>query len=247
MIAAPIEQQINGVEGMARIESESRGDGSYVAYVRFRSGADPNLAMVQVQNRVALAQPILPAAVQKAGVTVKVAAAESGEKRRAAIALVDRDNHSREILRDASAAVLKRLSAERSMAAPQAFPGPDGKQLRIQINRAKCAEYGIAVGDIEQAAQSASGDTNIETLKTRPVTSTKGDAITLGMVATIELVDGPSGVYRVDLYPAVRIAGSPPEGKTAESAASQSAELADKELKSQNNPSGITVMNLTAP
>jgi len=135
MIAAPIEQQINGVEGMARIESESRGDGSYVAYVRFRSGADPNLAMVQVQNRVALAQPILPEAVQKAGVTVKVAAAESGEKRRAAIALVDRDNHSREILRDASAAVLKRLSAERSMAAPQAFPGPDGKQLRIQINQ----------------------------------------------------------------------------------------------------------------
>ncbi|MFO0901533.1 MAG: multidrug efflux RND transporter permease subunit [Pirellulales bacterium] len=70
-VAAPIEQQVNGVEGMMYMSSQSTNDGNYVLNVTFRPGTDLNLAQVLVQNRVALAQPILPDLVKRRGVTVK--------------------------------------------------------------------------------------------------------------------------------------------------------------------------------
>lgn len=70
-IAAPIEQQVNGVEGMMYMSSQCTNDGAYTLTVTFRSGTDLNLAQVLVQNRVALAQPILPDLVKRRGVTVK--------------------------------------------------------------------------------------------------------------------------------------------------------------------------------
>ena len=70
-VAAPIEQQVNGVEGMMYMSSQCTNDGAYALTVTFRQGTDLNLAQVLVQNRVALAQPILPGLVQRRGVTVK--------------------------------------------------------------------------------------------------------------------------------------------------------------------------------
>ena len=70
-VAAPIEQQVNGVEGMMYMSSQCTNDGAYSLTVTFRQGTDLNLAQVLVQNRVALAQPILPNLVQRRGVTVK--------------------------------------------------------------------------------------------------------------------------------------------------------------------------------
>ena len=70
-VAAPIEQQVNGVEGMMYMSSQCTNDGAYSLTVTFRQGTDLNLAQVLVQNRVALAQPILPSLVQRRGVTVK--------------------------------------------------------------------------------------------------------------------------------------------------------------------------------
>lgn len=70
-VAAPVEQQVNGVEGMMYMSSQCTNDGAYVLTVTFRQGTDLNLAQVLVQNRVALAQPILPNLVQRRGVTVK--------------------------------------------------------------------------------------------------------------------------------------------------------------------------------
>lgn len=70
-VAAPIEQQVNGVEGMMYMSSQCTNDGAYSLTVTFRQGTDLNLAQILVQNRVALAQPILPALVQRRGITVK--------------------------------------------------------------------------------------------------------------------------------------------------------------------------------
>lgn len=70
-VAAPIEQQVNGVENMLYMSSQCTNDGAYTLTVTFRNGADLNLAQVLVQNRVNLAQPILPDLVKRRGVTVK--------------------------------------------------------------------------------------------------------------------------------------------------------------------------------
>ncbi len=70
-VAAPIEQQVNGVEDMMYMSSTSANDGNYSLTVTFKHGIDMNLAQVLVQNRVALAQPLLPDVIKATGVTTK--------------------------------------------------------------------------------------------------------------------------------------------------------------------------------
>ncbi|MGE4372516.1 MAG: efflux RND transporter permease subunit [Xanthobacter sp.] len=67
-VVAPIEQQINGVEHMLYISSNSTADGRFSISVTFDLGTDLDTAQVQVQNRVAIAEPRLPAEVQQVGV-----------------------------------------------------------------------------------------------------------------------------------------------------------------------------------
>src|SRR6266545_4004623 len=70
-VAAPIEQQVNGVENMMYMYSQCTNDGGYTLTVTFKVGTDLNIAQVLVQNRVTLAQPILPDLVKRKGVLVK--------------------------------------------------------------------------------------------------------------------------------------------------------------------------------
>src|ERR1700733_6242352 len=70
-VAAPIEQQVNGVEDMMYMVSQSNNDGSYQLTVTFKPGVNLNFAQVLVQNRINLALPLLPDVVKQAGVTTR--------------------------------------------------------------------------------------------------------------------------------------------------------------------------------
>jgi len=70
-VAAPIEQSVNGVQGMLYMSSNSGSDGSYTLSVTFEVGTDLNTALVMVQNRVTLAMPLLPSSVQNQGITIR--------------------------------------------------------------------------------------------------------------------------------------------------------------------------------
>jgi multidrug efflux pump len=70
-VAAPIEQQVNGVEGMMYMSSQCANDGSYNLTVTFYPGIDLNMAQVLVQNRVNLAVPQLPEVIKQTGVTTR--------------------------------------------------------------------------------------------------------------------------------------------------------------------------------
>src|SRR5262245_33696262 len=70
-VAAPIEQQVNGVEGMLYMSSQMGNDGSYTLTVTFDIGTDLDTALVLVQNRVQLAMPQLPPSVQNQGITIR--------------------------------------------------------------------------------------------------------------------------------------------------------------------------------
>src|SRR5262249_19101117 len=70
-VAAPIEQQVNGVDRMMYMSSQSTNDGAYTLTVTFEIGTDPNMNQVLVQNRVSLAMAQLPTQVQIQGINVK--------------------------------------------------------------------------------------------------------------------------------------------------------------------------------
>src|SRR5207244_6730733 len=70
-VAAPVEQQVTGVPGMLYMSSQSANDGSYSLSVNFQVGVDLKTALVMVQNRVAMAMPLLPYTVQHQGITIR--------------------------------------------------------------------------------------------------------------------------------------------------------------------------------
>src|ERR1051326_1911140 len=70
-VAAPIEEQVSGVEGMMYMSSRCTNDGAYNLTVTFKLGIDSDMAQVLVQNRVSLALPVIPGLVQNEGITVK--------------------------------------------------------------------------------------------------------------------------------------------------------------------------------
>ncbi|MGE5195501.1 MAG: efflux RND transporter permease subunit, partial [Deltaproteobacteria bacterium] len=70
-VAAPIEQQVNGVEGIMYMTSQCANDGSYNLTVTFQQGIDVDMAQVLVQNRVNLAVPLLPEVIRQTGVTTR--------------------------------------------------------------------------------------------------------------------------------------------------------------------------------
>ncbi|MFB3111854.1 MAG: efflux RND transporter permease subunit, partial [Gemmatimonadales bacterium] len=70
-VASPIEQEVNGVENMIYMASSSSGDGSMNLTVSFEIGTDPDMSTVLTQNRVNIAEPLLPEEVKRQGIRVK--------------------------------------------------------------------------------------------------------------------------------------------------------------------------------
>src|SRR3974377_571794 len=70
-VAAPIEEQVSGVEGMLYMNSTCTNDGAYNLVVTFKMGTNSDMAQVLVQNRVSLALPVIPALVQNEGISAK--------------------------------------------------------------------------------------------------------------------------------------------------------------------------------
>ena len=70
-VASPLEQAVNGVEGMLYMNSQMATDGRMVLTISFKQGTDPDMAQIQVQNRVSRALPRLPQEVQRIGVVTQ--------------------------------------------------------------------------------------------------------------------------------------------------------------------------------
>src|SRR5262249_55796701 len=120
-VAAPIEKQINGVEGLVRIKSTSDNDGKYTAYLYFAPKTDLESAMKLVSKAVWRSEPMLAPAVLRNKVSVKIGKAEAGPNQ-VDIALIDRGDNGWEAQKKAASVVVKRLTAEGALTKPQVFP-----------------------------------------------------------------------------------------------------------------------------
>lgn len=230
-IAVPIEQQINGAEHLFRIESESKNDGSYVARLYFDSTADSKSAVEVVKKRVALAEPLLPEDVRRNQVTVKIAEKQKNENgNRVTIALVDRGEYGFDQLSKRADAVTKRLAKDASLVKPETFPKSQKSPL-VRLDRAKCASLQVNPADVYTALMAAGPIATADAAKKLKVKSKRNQFVSLGSIAAIEEATGPAAIFRVNLYPAIRIKGAPPDGESAAKAATHAVELAEDELK----------------
>jgi multidrug efflux pump subunit AcrB len=249
-IAAPLEQQINGVEGATLLESESRNDGTYTLTVYLASTMNPDEALLLVQNRVSLAELQLPEECRRQGVTVrKMPNAQSFPIR---IAVWDTNGQSHEELLKSAMALADRMKATNTVTDVTALPGPSQPELLIHLDREKMEAVGVSFDDVVSVIRTAGGsvmvnDFNkfereiliritsapklpVDDLKQLQVRGAENKRIPLGTILSVRQVLAPKQVLRVNLYPAVVLSANPPAGKSVSDATAKSLKLAETEL-----------------
>ena len=158
-VATPLEEQINGVENMLYMGSTATSDGVLTLTVTFRVGTDPDLAQVQVQNRVSQALPRLPEEVRQLGVTT----IKSSPNFIMVVHLVSPDNRYNDVyLRNYGLLQIKDVIGRiPGVGQVQVFGGGD-YAMRIWLDPGKVASRGLTASDVvsairEQNVQVAAG------------------------------------------------------------------------------------------
>ncbi|KAB0638159.1 transporter [Burkholderia stagnalis] len=158
-VASPLEEQINGVEDMLYMQSQTNSDGNLTLTVTFKLGTDPDKATQLVQNRVNQALPRLPEDVQRLGVTT----VKSSPSITMIVHLISPDNrYDTTYLRNYALINVKdRLSRIRGVGEVQLW-GAGDYSMRVWLDPQKVAQRGLTAADVvrairEQNVQVAAG------------------------------------------------------------------------------------------
>jgi multidrug efflux pump len=185
-VAAPIEQYVNGVEGMMYMSSTSTNDGSYSLSVTFYQNIDLNMAQILVQNRVALAIPSLPDVIKQTGVTVRKRSPDplmgfavfSPKGRYDQLYL---SNYTLRFIRDE----LLRVPGVSDIN----LLGQRDYSIRIWVNPYHVAARGLTAGDIVKAVREQNADLALGTLGTPPITGKQEFQITLNTLGRLKTIE----------------------------------------------------------
>src|ERR1700740_3331538 len=185
-VATPLEQQINGVENMLYIGSQSTGDGNLTITVTFRIGTDLNVAQMLTQNRVQDALPRVPEDVQRLGVQVR----KSTPNILLAVHLYSPDS-SRDTLYISNYATLHvkdALTRLPGVGDVQIFGGRD-YAMRIWLDPDKVAAHNLNASEVLAALQAQNVQVSAGVLNQPPIASKQAYQLnvqTLGRLATPE-------------------------------------------------------------
>ncbi len=158
-VATPIEEQINGVEGMLYMGSQATTDGLMTLTVTFKLGTDPDKAQQLVQNRVSQAEPRLPDAVRTLGITT---IKSSPDLMMVVHILSPNNKYDITYLRNYAVLNVKdRLARITGVGDVQLF-GSGDYAMRVWLDPQKVAEHGLSAGDVvseirAQNVQAAAG------------------------------------------------------------------------------------------
>ena len=158
-VATPIEEQINGVEGMLYMSSQATTDGLMTLTVTFKLGTDPDKAQQLVQNRVAQAEPRLPEEVRRLGITT---VKSSPDLTMVVHLLSPNDRYDMTYLRNYAVLNVKdRLARIDGVGQVQLF-GSGDYSMRVWLDPQKVAERGLSASDVvneirAQNVQAAAG------------------------------------------------------------------------------------------
>src|SRR5215510_11438225 len=158
-VATPIEEQINGVEGMLYMSSQATTDGLMTLTVTFKLGTDPDLAQQKVQNRVAQAEPRLPEEVRRLGVTTVKSAVDLTM----VVHLVSpNERYDMTYLRNYAVLNVKDRLARIGGVGQVLLFGSGDYSMRVWLDPSKVAEHNLSANDVvrairEQNVQAAAG------------------------------------------------------------------------------------------
>ncbi len=176
-VGVPIEQQLNGVEGLLYMSSSSGSDGSYNLTLTFENGIDQDMAAVKVQNRVSLAEPSLPSEVTQQGVQVR----SESTNQILFIALEGDDGYNYDALyltNYAQLNIVDELARVEGVGEAQAFGGGE-YSMRVWLDPEKMQVRGIQPQDVIAAIQSQNAQVSAGDVGAPPLPSDEPFQFTL--------------------------------------------------------------------
>ncbi|MDE6038036.1 MAG: efflux RND transporter permease subunit, partial [Duncaniella sp.] len=186
VVGEPIEQQVNGVEGMMYMSSNSSA-GSYSLTVTFENGTDLDEAAVKVQNRISLAEATLPTAVKEQGVSVTSESSNiilfvglEGDK--------DHDYSALYLTNYAQLNIIDEITRIDGVGGAMAFGGGE-YSMRVWLDPAKMQVRGLTPADVMQMIQSQNLEVSAGSVGTPPADSNVEFEFTLtaqGQLSTTE-------------------------------------------------------------
>ena len=158
-VIVPIEEQINGVEGMDYLTSTASNDGSASIQIVFKQGIDPDIAAVNVQNRVARATPLLPTEVTRSGVTTQKQ--QTSSLMFMSFYSENKNYDATYIQNYMNINIIPELKRVNGVGDATVF-GAKNYAMRIWLNPAKMAAHGLVPADVtaainEQSLEAAAG------------------------------------------------------------------------------------------
>lgn len=264
-VIVPLEEQINGVEGMTYMTSTATNDGTGSVTVYFKQGVDPDIAAVNIQNRVSRATPLLPAEVTQAGVTTT--------KRQSSNVLIfslysENPEFDMTFLQNyANINIIPQVKRVTGVGDVMVF-GTKDYSMRIWLDPNKMASYGLIPSDIrtvlaEQNIEAAPGSLGDESSQAFRYTlkykgrlteipefdnivikaTTTGQILRLKDVAKVELgAQDYTSSSNTDGHPSIGMAVAQTAGSNAQDVINQSIAVLDKAQASF--PKGVKYVTL---
>src|SRR5262244_1351699 len=181
-VALPIEQQVNGIDGMLYMQSYAGADGSYTLTVTFKIGTDLNFAQVLVQNRVSSALSSLPQAVQVQGVTVQKKSTAILE----IVSLTSSDpNHDSLYLSNYATIRLKDEVARLAGVGSVTVFGAGQYSMRVWLDPEKLRARSLTPQDVVQALQQQSEQVPAGQIGAPPAPDTQAFQFTLNVLGRL--------------------------------------------------------------
>jgi len=164
-VAQPIESRVVGVDNMLYMKSTSGNDGSYTLTVTFAVGTDPDLNTVKVQNRVSLAEAVLPAEVKATGVSVT----KKSSALLLVVALTSPDNRFDQLYLSnyATINIIDNLKRIKGVGDVQNFTAND-YSMRVWLDSAKLTNFGLTPNDIVNAIKGQNIQAAVGRIGSRP-------------------------------------------------------------------------------
>src|SRR5258708_6546701 len=185
-VATPIEQEVNGVDNMLYITSQSVGDGTLTIDVVFKPGTDVDIAQVLVQNRVSVATPRLPSEVQQLGVTVRKASPDL----MMVVHMISPDgSRDQQYISNYAPLYIKDALARVDGVGDVNVFGARDYSMRIRLDPGKVAARGLAAEDVVNAVRAANIQVAAGAINQPPATSHGAFQLsvqTLGRLSDVE-------------------------------------------------------------
>src|SRR5579872_2015266 len=181
-VAAPIKQQVNGVEGIMYMSSQCANDGKYRLTVTFQPGINVNMAQVLVQNRVNLAVPLLPEVIRATGVTTLKRSPDI----LMGLAITSPSGRYDQLFLSNFALMQIKDELARLRGVGDVFLfGQRDYSMRIWVDPAKLASRGLSAGDVVKAVREQNAQVATGSIGQEPIHDQQSSQITLSTLGRL--------------------------------------------------------------